>query len=204
MQTLIVATKNQGKMREIKAILADLPYEVRSMADVGIEMDIEEDGMTFEDNALKKAESIFAIAGGGLPDGQFEEVLVLADDSGLEVDALGGEPGIYSARYGGPGLDDTGRWQLLLRNLEGVPAERRTARFVCAMALVSGNRKMVVRGTVEGSILTEPRGANGFGYDPVFLVNETGMTAAELGEAEKNRISHRGRALEKIAKALHA
>ncbi len=204
MQTLIVATKNQGKMREIKSILADLPYEVLSMADAGIDIDVDEDGSTFEENALKKADAIFAHIGGGAQNGRYGSAVVLADDSGLEVDALDGEPGIRSARYGGPGLDDTGRWQLLLKNLEGVPAAGRSARFVCAMALVSGIRRVIVRGTVEGSILTEPRGTNGFGYDPVFLVNETGLTAAEMGEADKNRISHRGRALDKIAKALHA
>ena len=203
MQTLIVATKNQGKMREIRSILADLPYEVLSMAEAGIDLDVEEDGDSFEENALKKADALYAVVGGGIRDSRFASAAVLADDSGLEVDALGGDPGIHSARYGGPELDDTGRWQLLLKNLEGVPSEGRSARFICAIALVSDTRRLIVRGTVEGSILAAPRGTNGFGYDPVFLVKDTGLTAAEMEEADKNRISHRGRALEKLAKALH-
>ncbi len=192
MERLIVATKNKGKMREIREILAALPFEIVSMEEVDITLDVDENGDTFEENALKKADAIWAISGG----------TVLADDSGLEVDALGGEPGIYSARYGGEGLDDAGRCQLLLKNLQEIPAEQRSARFVCAAAVVSSQRRLVVRGTVEGSILFEPQGYNGFGYDPVFLVTEAGKSAAMLGNEEKNKISHRGRALEKVAAIL--
>ena len=226
MERLIVATKNKGKMKEIREIFFALPYEILSMEEAGIHLDVEEDGETFEENAMKKAEAIWAEAiridayraetdGPVLPDGPvFSDgtvfpddtvlagVTVLADDSGLEVDALGGEPGIYSARYGGEGLDDTGRWKLLLQKMVDVPAEDRTARFVCAAAVVSSNRRIVVRGTVEGSILFAPQGSNGFGYDPIFLVEETGKSAAMLDSAEKNRISHRGRAMSKISAEL--
>ena len=198
MPRVVVATKNQGKMRELRAILAHLPHEVISMEEAGILTDVEETGSTFEENALLKADAILR----ELTETDGDDFFVLADDSGLEVDALGGEPGIYSARYGGPGLDDTGRWQLLLRNMEGIPLENRTARFVCAAALVSSKKRLLVRGTVEGTILTEARGENGFGYDPVFYVTEAGRSAAQLDEADKNRISHRGRALALIVKEL--
>ena len=214
MERLIVATKNKGKMKEIREIFFALPYEILSMEEAGIHLDVEEDGETFEENAMKKAEAIWAEAiridayraetdGPVFPDDTvLAGVTVLADDSGLEVDALGGEPGIYSARYGGEGLDDTGRWKLLLQKMMDVPAEDRTARFVCAAAVVSSNRRIVVRGTVEGSILFAPQGSNGFGYDPIFLVEETGKSAAMLDSAEKNRISHRGRAMSKISAEL--
>lgn len=192
MERMIVATRNKGKLREIRAILADLPYEILSMEEAGISMDVEEDGVSFEENALKKAHAIWTAAGG----------TVLADDSGLEVDALGGEPGIHSARYGGPGLDDTDRWRLLLKNMEDVPENRRTARFVCAAAVVSSDQRLVVRGTMEGQILFSPRGDHGFGYDPVFLVTEVGKSVAEMDETQKNLISHRGRSLTLLASEL--
>lgn len=192
MERMIVATKNKGKMREIRFILSALPYQILSLEEAGIFLDVEEDGASFEENALKKAQAIWAVAGG----------MVLADDSGLEVDALGGEPGIRSARYGGNNLDDQGRWQLLLKNLEGVPEDQRTARFVCAAAVISAKQRLVVRGTMEGHILLAPRGENGFGYDPVFLVTETGKSVAEMDEAEKNRVSHRGRSLALLASEL--
>ena len=197
MVRLVVATKNKGKMKELRAILSGVPVAVQSMEEAGLDVDVEETGSTFEENALLKADAIAQLLAE-----QPGQVIVLADDSGLEVDALQGAPGIYSARYGGPGLDDTGRWQLLLKQLEGVSPERRTGRFVCAAALVARNRRLVVRGTVEGTILEEARGSHGFGYDPVFLVTEAGKSAAELEEAEKNRISHRGRALEQVLQAL--
>lgn len=192
MERMIVATKNKGKMREIRFILSALPYQILSLEEAGIFLDVEEDGASFEENALKKAQAIWAVAGG----------MVLADDSGLEVDALGGEPGIRSARYGGNNLDDQGRWQLLLKNLEGVPEDQRTARFVCAAAVISAKQRLVVRGTMEGHILLAPRGENGFGYDPVFFVTETGKSVAEMDEAEKNRVSHRGRSLALLASEL--
>ena len=197
MVRLVVATKNKGKMKELRAILSEVPVLIQSMEEADIDMDVEETGATFEENALLKADAILRFFAD-----RSEHVMVLADDSGLEVDALQGAPGIYSARYGGPGLDDAGRWQLLLKNMEGVTPCLRTGRFVCAAAVVANNRRMVVRGTVEGTILEAPRGSNGFGYDPVFLVTEAGKSAAELDEAEKNRISHRGRALEQILEAL--
>ena len=197
MVRLVVATKNKGKMKELRAILSGVPVLIQSMEEAGIDIDVEETGATFEENALLKADAIFQIFAE-----RSEPVMVLADDSGLEVDALQGAPGIYSARYGGPGLDDTGRWQLLIKNMDGVAPSLRTGRFVCAAAVVANNRRMVVRGTVEGTILEAPRGSNGFGYDPVFLVTEAGKSAAELDEAEKNRISHRGRALAQILEAL--
>lgn len=201
MTGLVVATQNQGKMREIRAILAHLPYEVVSMAEAGVHVDVEETGTTFEENALLKADAILRELLQQAPDAG-SHLCVLADDSGLEVDALGGEPGIYSARYGGSGLDDTGRWRLLLQNMQGIPPEKRTARFVCAVALVSAETRLVTKGIVEGTILTEPKGENGFGYDPIFFVTEAGMSAAQLEEADKNRLSHRGRALAQLVKEL--
>lgn len=202
---LVVATKNKGKMKEFRSILSALPVTLLSMEEAGITLDVDETGSTFEENALLKAEAIYQALVSrqttALPAAPVT-FLVLADDSGLEVDALGGAPGIYSARYGGPGLTDTERWQLLLKQLEGVDAARRTGRFVCAAAVVAGNRRLVARGTIEGTILTEARGNNGFGYDPVFFSTEAGMSTAELEDDEKNRISHRGRALEKVLQAL--
>ncbi len=202
MRTLIVATKNAGKMREIKEILSDLPYHVISMEEAGIDEDIIEDGNSFEENALIKAKAIWKLAGGGNPEGMFPDAMVLADDSGLEVDALGGAPGIHSARYGGPGLDDVGRYRLLLKNMEGIPVEARTARFVCAMVLVTDEAQLIRRGTVSGRILEAPCGSGGFGYDPVFWVTEANKGSAEMDAAEKNRISHRGRALADMREAM--
>ncbi len=188
MENLIVATKNKGKMKEIRKLFAGFPYVVLSMEEVGVDLDVDESGATFEENALIKAREIQKISGG----------TVLSDDSGLEVDALLGEPGIYSARYGGEGLDDHGRTLLLLKNLQGFSMEARCARFVCAAAMVSNAASVVVRGEVEGHILFEPHGVNGFGYDPVFLVEDSGKTAAEMSDEEKNLVSHRGRALRKL------
>jgi len=207
MEKLIVATKNKGKMKEIRSIFNSLPYEIFSMEEAGIKIDVLEDGITFEENALIKATEIQKITGGS----------VLADDSGLVVDALNGEPGIMSARYGsgivngdtgatsydtGIPKDDTERYLLLLKNMKGVPLEKRTARFVCAAAFVSADTRYVVRGEVEGTILEEPRGENGFGYDPIFLVENIGKTAAELTEEEKNILSHRGRALRSLIEKM--
>lgn len=189
---MIVATKNMGKMREIRSIFTGLPFEILSMEEAGISLDVEEDGASFEENALKKACTIWSVSGG----------TVLADDSGLVVDALGGEPGIHSARYGGAGLDDKGRWQLLLKNMAGIPEHLRTARFVCASALVSSEKQIIVRGTMEGQILFASKGENGFGYDPVFLVTEVGKSAAEMDEVQKNIISHRGKSLALLVSEL--
>jgi XTP/dITP diphosphohydrolase len=203
MTRLVVATKNKGKMQEFRSILAPLGVPVISMEEAGVVLDVAETGTTFEENAVLKAEAVYHALIGHESDSA-GNTLVIADDSGLVVDALDGAPGIYSARYGGPELDDVGRWQLLLRNLEGVPAAQRAGRFVAAVAVVAGDRRMVARGTLEGVILTEARGENGFGYDPVFFATEAGKTTAELDEAEKNRISHRGRALENVMQALYA
>ncbi len=203
MTRLVVATKNKGKMQEFRSILAPLGVPVISMEEAGVDLDVAETGTTFEENAVLKAEAVYHALIGHEPDSA-GNTLVIADDSGLVVDALDGAPGIYSARFGGPELDDVGRWQLLLRNLEGVPVAQRAGRFVAAVAVVAGDRRMVARGTIEGVILTEARGENGFGYDPVFFATEAGKTTAELDEVEKNRISHRGRALENVMQALCA
>lgn len=186
MRRIILATKNRGKTRELEAIFADLPVEIVSMLDAGIDIDVVEDGDSFEANALKKAIEIQSLTGG----------MVIADDSGLEVDALGGAPGVYSARYGGCDTDQA-RNALLIENLRGVADGDRAARFVCAAALVADGVRHVVRGTVEGRIGHAPSGSDGFGYDPLFLVDgyPEGTTMAHLSLVEKNRISHRGKAM---------
>ena len=196
MNKIIFATGNAGKMREIKDILADLNCEIVSMKDAGISVDIVEDGKTFEENALIKARTVAKEAPGAI---------VMADDSGLEVDYLNKEPGIYSARYLGEDTSYTIKNQAILDRLAGVPKEERTARFVCAIAAVlPDGRDMVVREAMEGYIGNEIAGENGFGYDPIFCVEEYGCTTAELTEEQKNEISHRGKALramkEKLAK----
>ncbi|MGF1506990.1 MAG: RdgB/HAM1 family non-canonical purine NTP pyrophosphatase [Anaerolineae bacterium] len=182
---ILVATGNPGKLAEYTHLLADLPVEWHSLTDLGIRADVEETGTDFEANALLKAHEY----------GRRANMLTLADDSGLVVDALGGEPGVHSARYGGPGLDDAGRWRLLLDNLRGVPDEKRTARFVCTIAAVAPNGEAIItEGTLEGRIAHEGRGEHGFGYDPVFYLPERGVTLAELPPAQKNAISHRANA----------
>lgn len=194
MKTIVLATKNQGKVRELREIFAGLPYEIVTMQDAGIHIDVVEDGKTFEENAMKKAREIHALSGN----------LVIADDSGLEVDALGGAPGIFSARYGGGDLDDAGRVQLLLQNLQGVPKEARTARFVCAAAFVTDEESFVVRSTLEGLIADRPTGNGGFGYDPVLYIPLYQKTVAELSAEVKNAISHRGKAMLAVRQHLEA
>ena len=185
MQKLLIATGNPGKLREFADLLGDVPYQLVSLRDEGISLEVEETGATFEANARLKAEA-YARASG---------LLTLADDSGLEVDALGGAPGVLSARYGGPELSDPERVTLLLRNLDGVPKERRTARFVCLIALATPETTIhTVRGEVAGLITRQPRGENGFGYDPVFLAPSLGLTTAELTPEQKHALSHRGQA----------
>lgn len=192
---LLVATGNAGKKREFVELLAALPLEIVSLREVGITNDVPETGATFSENALLKARAY--AAGSGL--------LTLADDSGLEVDALGGAPGVLSARYGGPGLDDRGRYELLLRNLAAVPDAGRTARFRCVIALVSpSGREALVEGACEGRITHAPCGAHGFGYDPVFWVDGEGGTMAELAPARKNAISHRALAARQALPILRA
>ena len=180
----VLASHNKKKMAEMRAILSELGVEILSQADVGVDIEPEETGTTFEENARIKAEAIMQAT--GLP--------AIADDSGLVVDALNGEPGVYSARYGGEGLDDTGRWQLLLKNMEG--KENRVCRFVSVIccAFPDGSRLMT-RGECHGVVAEGPRGEGGFGYDPVFWLPEKGKSMAELSPEEKNSISHRGNAL---------
>jgi XTP/dITP diphosphohydrolase len=179
---LVVASLNRAKVRELIALLGELPYVVVPLADVPGATLPEETAATYEGNALLKAEAGARLGGD----------VVLADDSGLEVDALGGAPGIHSARFGGPRLDDAGRTALLLDRLRGVPPAQRTARFRCVIAIVSrGAPARTVEGVVEGVIAEAPRGRGGFGYDPVFVHPGLGRTFGELGEAEKSRVSHR-------------
>ena len=189
MKKIIFATGNQDKMREIREILSDMDVEVLSMKEAGITAEIVEDGKTFEENAAIKAKAIC----------QLTQEIVLADDSGLEIDALNKEPGIYSARYMGEDTSYRIKNANLIERLAGVPDEKRTARFVCAVAAAfpDGNVK-VVRETMEGRIAYAEAGRNGFGYDPIFFLPEYGCTSAELSREEKSRISHRGKALRAI------
>ena len=188
---IVFATGNTGKMREIREILADL--EVVSMKEIGFNMPIEENGTTFEENALIKARAVA---------GQCGEI-VLADDSGLEVDYLNGDPGIYSARYMGEETPYSIKNAAIIERLAGVPDEKRTARFVCAIAAVfPDGQELVTLGEIQGRIDYEEKGKNGFGYDPIFYVPEFGKTTAELTDEEKNSISHRGRALRKMKEKL--
>ncbi|MDD5999889.1 MAG: XTP/dITP diphosphatase [Lachnospiraceae bacterium] len=193
MKKLIFATGNENKMKEIRMILGDLDYEILSMKEAGIDADIAEDGKTFEENAIIKATAISKLSG----------CLVLADDSGLEVDYMDKMPGIYSARWMGEDTSYRIKNKAIIDKLEGVPDEKRTARFVCAIAAAFPDGRVVTkRGTIEGIIGYEERGENGFGYDPIFFLPEYGKTTAELSPEEKNRISHRGRALELIKSEL--
>ena len=193
MKKIIFATGNEGKMREIREILSDLDVEVLSMKEAGIKADIVEDGTTFEENAVIKAKTICELCG----------EITLADDSGLEIEYLNKEPGVYSARYMGEDTSYRIKNANLIERLEGVPDEKRTARFVCAVAAAfpDGSVK-TVRETMEGRIGYEERGANGFGYDPIFFLPEYGCTSAELSMEEKNKISHRGKALRAIKEEL--
>jgi len=186
-QPILVATHNQGKVRELARLLADLPFEWRSLADMGITTAVAETGHSFRENATLKATQYAAAAG----------CLTLADDSGLEVDALNGRPGVHTADYGGEGLTAVARYQLLLDNLRQVPWEQRTARFRCVMVLANpvGERLATAEGVCEGMIALTPAGAGGFGYDPVFYLPAYNGTMAELPPEEKNKISHRGRAV---------
>lgn len=184
---IIFATGNENKMKEIRMILADLGMPILSMKEAGIEADIVEDGKTFEENAMIKATEIAKLT---------QNCIVLADDSGLEIDYLNKEPGIYSARYAGVDTSYDVKNNLLLERLQGVPDENRTARFVCAVAAVfPDGSSEVVRGTIEGIIGHEIVGENGFGYDPIFYLPEYGCTTAQLPSEKKNELSHRGNAL---------
>lgn len=193
MKQIIFATGNEGKMKEIRMILEELKCPVLSMREAGIEAEIVEDRQTFEENAVIKARAI----------AQQTDSVVLADDSGLVIDYLNGEPGIYSARYLGEDTSYRIKNQNLIDRLEGVPDEKRGARFVCAIAAVlPGGEILTERGIMEGRIGYEEKGGNGFGYDPIFYVPEYDCSAAELTPEQKNQISHRGKALQKIKEAL--
>lgn len=186
---LVLASKNPGKLRELQEILGSLGVEVLLESQVGLDLEVEETGTTFEENAFLKADAVMKAS--GLP--------AIADDSGLVVDALNGAPGVYSARFGGK-ESDAARTALLLEKLEGVPAEKRTARFVSAIACrLPDGRTFTAKGSCEGVVADAPRGQGGFGYDPVFLVPSLGKTFAELSAEEKNQISHRGAALRAFA-----
>ena len=200
MKQIIFATGNAGKMKEIREILNGTGWNVLSLKDAGIDAEIEENGTTFEENAKIKAEGIrnWCLENGipGCSGISAKEIIVLADDSGLEIDYLNKEPGIYSARYAGTNTSYDIKNSLLLSRMKGVPDKQRTARFVCAVAAVFPNGdKEVVRGTMEGCIGYEIAGANGFGYDPIFFLPEYGCTSAELTPEKKNELSHRGEAL---------
>lgn len=196
MRKIVFATGNEHKMVEIRMILADLGMEILSQREAGITADVVEDGTTFEENAQIKATEIAKVAH-QMPG--LEEAIVLADDSGLEIDYLNKEPGIYSARYMGTDTPYDVKNQALIDRLAGVPDEQRTARFVCAIAaaLPDGTCE-VVRGTMEGRIGYEIAGANGFGYDPIFYLPEYQCTSAQLSPEKKNELSHRGEGLKKI------
>lgn len=188
MERIVFATGNAGKMKEVRMILADPGVEVVSMKEAGISVDIEEDGSTYEENAMIKARAVAAKADAG--------DIVLADDSGLEIDSLNGEPGVYSARYLGEDTPYSVKNANLIDRLQGVPDERRTARFVCAIAAVlPDGRELTTRAAIEGRIGYEEKGDGGFGYDPIFYVPELHKTTAELTGEEKNLVSHRGKAL---------
>ena len=194
MSRIVFATGNAGKMSEVKAILADLNMEVLSMKEVGAVATAEENGTTFTENAIIKAKDIAA---------KVPDAIVMADDSGLEVDALNKEPGIYSARYLGEDTPYSIKNAVIIERLEGVAQEKRTARFVCAIAAVLPDGTVLTAcETIEGYIGYEERGEGGFGYDPIFMVPELGKSTAELTAEEKNAISHRGKALKAIKAKL--
>ena len=193
-QTIVLASNNAGKIREINSLLEPLKLDVKPIKEYTREEAIE-DGLSFVENAIKKAR--FASACSGLP--------AIADDSGIEVDALDGAPGIYSARYAGENTTDEKNLQKLLADLDGTETERRTARFQCVMVFLKHEKDptpIICQGTWEGRILNSPQGSNGFGYDPVFYVSEDNCSAAELSADRKNALSHRGKALQKLIKAL--
>lgn len=193
MTKLLLATGNQAKLRELKSLLHDLPYELVTPSEAGVSIKVEEVGSSFEENARLKA-TAFASA---------SHLLTLADDSGLEVDALGGQPGVLSARYAGENASDSERINYLLSRLKGVPWEKRQAHFKCVIAIAAPDGQLeFCCGNCTGIITLEPRGEHNFGYDPVFYLPELGKTMAELPPEIKNRLSHRGQAARKVSRAL--
>ncbi len=194
MKKIVLASGNKGKVREFNQLFAELDIEVVPQTEFGVP-EAEETGLTFVENAIIKARN--AAAHTGLP--------AIADDSGIEVDALNGAPGIYSARYSGPGATDAANCQKMLKELEGVSEEKRSARFQCLLVLMEHDKDptpIICQGTWEGRITTTPQGENGFGYDPVFYVPQHNCTAAQLSSEEKNRLSHRGQALQQLLAAM--
>ena len=197
---VVLASKNPHKLVEISKITEKFGFDLVLQSELGVDIDVEETGTTFEENSFLKADAVMKAT--GLP--------ALADDSGIAVDALNGEPGVYSARYGfDESLDDRGRLNLLLKNMEKVPDEKRQAQFVCVITMVTPDGKTIqARGEVHGMLTREPKGENGFGYDPIFYYPPLGMTTAELAPEVKNEISHRGNALrvfnEKLKEAGYA
>lgn len=193
MNKIIVATQNKGKVTEIKKLLEGLPIEVLTMGEAHLDIDIEENGQTFEENAKIKAEAISKLT----------DAFVLADDSGLEIDYLGKEPGIYSARYLGKDTPYREKNQVILERLQDVPKEKRTARFICAMALAQKGKKTVTTiGVMEGYIGYQIEGTNGFGYDPIFFIDELDTSTANISLEEKNKRSHRAKALKEMLKII--
>lgn len=193
MREIVIATKNKGKALEFEQMFQPFQIQVKTLLDFPEFPEIEETGATFEENAIIKAESVM----------KETKAMVMADDSGLVIDALDGRPGVYSARYAGPEKDDEANIQKVLRELEGVPLSKRTARFYCALALaIPGRETITVNGTCEGFITFEKKGTNGFGYDPIFFVQGYERTMAELLPNEKNKISHRAKALAKMRTIL--
>jgi len=193
MNEVIIATKNRGKAREFEDIFRSRGYEIRTLLDYPEIEDIDETGNTFEENAILKAEAVSATL----------NKLVISDDSGLVIDSLDGRPGIFSARYAGEQKNDEANIDKVLEEMSDIPQSERTARFYCALALAAPEQKtLTVSGTCEGKILGERRGTNGFGYDPIFFVSEKGISMAELSSAEKNQISHRANAIQKLDKIL--
>lgn len=200
MKTIIFATGNMGKLREIKEIMEGLPYNIVSMKEAGLETDVDETGTSFEENSILKAK---AIAEKAAKTEEYRDALVMADDSGFEVDYLNKEPGIYSARYMGTDTPYSIKNQNILDRMKGVPDEQRDARFVAAIACVfPDGRCEVVRETFEGKVAYESKGIYGFGYDPIMYVPKKGCNSGELLPEEKNKISHRGKALMKMRKLL--
>ncbi|MBO6016228.1 MAG: XTP/dITP diphosphatase [Lachnospiraceae bacterium] len=200
MRTIVLATTNMGKVNEALEIMSSSGYQVISLKDVGVSADVDENGSTFEENAMIKAEA-FAKLVTQVP--AYRDAIVFADDSGLVIDCLNGEPGIYSARYLGEDTPYEYKNKEILRRLEGVPDEERSARFVCAIAAALPDGRMLCEtGTMEGRIAYAIEGSNGFGYDPIFFLPEYGMTSAQISPEEKNEISHRGRALRLMKERL--
>jgi len=193
MKKILIATNNKGKAKDFETLFGPFGFEVKTLNDLDQDIDVEETGVTFEENAILKAETVSKLLG----------IMVIADDSGLEIDSLHGAPGVYSARYAGEPKNDEANIDKVLSELQGVPKEERTARFRCVLAVAGPSTETVTfSGSCEGLILEERRGTNGFGYDPIFFSSEKGQAMAELSPEEKGRISHRGAAIRQLKERL--